>query len=81
MTMMKTLTVGEFKSRFADVLEMVKGGEKVAVTYGRRKQVIGCFVPWPLEPSKERELGVLAGKGELVIHDDFKITDEELVTM
>lgn len=42
---MKTLSVGEFKAHFSDVIEEVKKGAKIAVTYGKKKQVVGYFVP------------------------------------
>ena len=36
---MKTMTVGEFKSHFSEVLEDVKAGIGVAVTYGKKKKL------------------------------------------
>lgn len=42
---MKTMAVGEFKAHFAEVLEQVKSGIGVAVTYGRRKEIVGYFLP------------------------------------
>jgi antitoxin (DNA-binding transcriptional repressor) of toxin-antitoxin stability system len=61
---MKTMSVGEFKTRFSDVIEWVKAGEKVAVTYGKKKEVIGYFVPEAQE-SVRRKLGLLEGKRKL----------------
>ena len=42
---MKILAVGEFKSRFSEVVQWVKQGEEVSVTYGRAKEIIGYFIP------------------------------------
>jgi len=42
---MKTMTVGEFKSQFSKVIEKVKRGEEIGVTYGKDKEVVGVFSP------------------------------------
>lgn len=42
---MKTMTVGEFKTHFSEVIEQVKRGEEIAVTYGKKKEIIGYFKP------------------------------------
>jgi antitoxin (DNA-binding transcriptional repressor) of toxin-antitoxin stability system len=42
---MKTMSVGEFKAHFSEVLEDIKAGIGIAVTFGRKKEVIGYFVP------------------------------------
>jgi len=42
---MKTMTVGELKAHFSDVIEQVKAGEKIAVTYGKKKEIVGYFSP------------------------------------
>ncbi|WP_316847612.1 prevent-host-death protein [Pedobacter psychrodurus] len=75
---MKTMSVGEFKAHFSEVLEDVKAGIGIAVTYGRKKEVIGYFVP-DLEENNERKIGMLDGKAEIIFKDDFKITEEEFL--
>ena len=42
---MKTISVGEFKTHFSHILEQVKAGEEFAVTYGKKKTVVGYFLP------------------------------------
>jgi len=42
---MKTMTVGKFKSHFSDVVDQVKAGASFAVTYGRKKEIVGYFLP------------------------------------
>ncbi|MEA1910792.1 MAG: type II toxin-antitoxin system prevent-host-death family antitoxin, partial [Spirochaetota bacterium] len=37
---MKTLPVGEFKTHFSEVLEEVKTGAEIIITYGRKKENI-----------------------------------------
>ncbi|MDB5022934.1 MAG: Phd YefM protein [Mucilaginibacter sp.] len=42
---MKKMTVGEFKTHFSDVIEQIKSGETIAVTFGKKKEMIGYFLP------------------------------------
>ena len=42
---MKTMSVGEFRTHFSEVMEQLKAGISIAVTFGRKKEVIGYFVP------------------------------------
>jgi prevent-host-death family protein len=42
----KTLGVGEIKVHFSDVLERVKGGEKIAVSYGKKRKKVAVIVPY-----------------------------------
>lgn len=76
---MKTMTVGEFKSRFAEVLEQVKSGVGVAVTYGRKKEIVGYFMPESQVSKSKRQLGLLEGKATATFKPDFKITEEEFL--
>ena len=77
---MKTMTVGEFKSQFSKVIEKVKKGEEIAVTYGKDKAVVGIFAP-PQKKKLKRKLGILEGKVKVVFAKDFKMTDEELINL
>ena len=75
---MKTMSVGEFKTHFSDVLEQVKAGEKIAVTFGKKKEIVGYFLPeMPQQP--KRKLGILEGKATFSFDSDFEITDEEFL--
>jgi antitoxin (DNA-binding transcriptional repressor) of toxin-antitoxin stability system len=76
---MKTMSVGEFKTHFSEVLEQVKAGIGVAVTYGKKKDVIGYFVPKLKNTNAKRKLGILNGKAQVVFKDDFKISEEEFL--
>jgi hypothetical protein len=75
---MKTMTVGEFKTHFSEVLEQVKEGEKIAVTFGKKKEVVGYFLPELPEQTK-RSLGILEGKAKAIFSNDFKMTDDEFL--
>ncbi len=73
------MTVGEFKTHFSEVLEQVKAGAEIAVTYGKAKEVIGYFVPKSVKSNTKRKLGLLKGKATVEFKSDFEITDEELL--
>jgi hypothetical protein len=76
---MKTMTVGEFKSHFAEVLEQVKAGVGFAVTYGKKKEIVGYFLPESQVSKPKRKLGLLEGKATINFKPDFKMTEEELL--
>jgi hypothetical protein len=72
------MSVTEFKKHFSDVLLLVKQGETIAVTYGRKKEIIGYFVhETPQRP--KRILGILDGKAKVTVGPDFKMTEEEFL--
>ncbi len=78
---MKTMTVGELKAQFSEVLaQMVKSGEPIAISFGKKKQKIAAIIPYSqLKPQTERELGLMKGRARCVIHDDFALSDEEML--
>lgn len=39
------MTVGEFKAQFSNVIELVKKGEEIAVTFGKKKESVGYYTP------------------------------------
>ena len=55
---MKTMTVGELKAQFSEVLgRMVKSGEPVAISFGKKKQKIAAIIPYnQLKPQIGRAL-------------------------
>ncbi len=76
---MKTMSVGEFKTHFSEVLEQVKAGIGFAVTYGRKKKIVGYFLPEAQVNKPTRKLGLLEGKAKATFKSDFKITEEDLL--
>ena len=76
---MKTMTVGEFKSRFAEVLEQVKAGVGFAVTYGKKKEIVGYFLPESGLSKSKRKLGLLEGKASVKFNADFKMSEEDFL--
>jgi hypothetical protein len=75
---MKTMSVGEFKTHFSEVIEEVRHGKKIAVTFGRKKEIVGYFMP-ELPASSKRKLGILDGKAKVTFSDDFKMTETEFL--
>ena len=79
---MKSLSVGELKAQFSEVLELVKQGESVGVLYGKDKKLVAEInPPKKHKQQKKRKFGILDGKMKIVFADDFKMTDEELINL
>ena len=77
---MQTLTVGELKANFSEVLEKVKKGEEIAISYGKKRERVAVLLPYSRYGQKQpRKLGPLKGRAGCIIHKDFKITDEDLL--
>lgn len=77
---MKTLAIGEFKSRFSSVLADIKSGHPVAVSYGKSRQKLAVLMPYDqFRKSPGRKLGILASRGSCVVKKDFALSDEELL--
>ena len=72
---MKTMSVGELKTHFSEVLKEVEAGEKVAITFGKKKEIKAFLVPKE-EEMKPRKLGALHGKKNF-LRDDFGIKTSE----
>lgn len=79
---MKSLSVGEFKAQFSEVLEKVQAGESIGVLYGKNKKPVAKLVPVNgSKKKKKREIGIWEGKVKYVFADNFKMTDEELLDL
>ncbi|WP_373514208.1 type II toxin-antitoxin system Phd/YefM family antitoxin [Persicitalea sp.] len=76
---MRTLTVGELKAQFSQVIKDVQAGEEIAVAFGKKKEVVAYLVPKPARKPAPRKLGILQGKGKAIFADDFKMTEEEFL--
>lgn len=77
---MYQLTVGEFKSKFSEVLAKVLAGESVGITYGKKKKKIAALVPYKKAIGKSKiKFGSLKGKATYKINSDFKMNDEEFL--
>ena len=76
---MDTLTVGEFKARFSEVVKALEAGKEVAISYGKKKEKIGVVVPFKNFKKKKRKIGIWEGKASFKLAKDFKMTDEEFL--
>lgn len=78
---MKTLPVGELKTHFSEILNDVKSGEEIIITYGKKKENIAVIVPYTTYKKKNKiKLGLLKDKN-MKIQEDFKMTEEELIIL
>lgn len=79
---MKSLNVGEFKAQLSDVLEKVQQGESFGILFGKNKTLIAEINPPRKQKKKgKRKLGILEGKARVVFADDFKMTEEEFISL
>ena len=79
-TALKTMTVGEFKSRFSEVLDAVRDGETIVVSYGRNHRKVAAMVPYSeLKPAQQRPLGLLKSKVRVKFGRNFTLTDDEFL--
>lgn len=77
---MKNLQVGEFKARFSRVLEEIRKGEEITISFGKKKEKIAVIVPYAkYKRNVQRKLGLLEKKASFEIRESFAITDEELL--
>ena len=76
---MKTLPVGELKTHFSEVIDQVKAGEEIIITYGKKKENVAVIIPYSAYRSKNViKLGLLKDK-KVIIRDDFTMTEEEML--
>ncbi len=78
---MKTITVGDLKSRFSEVLKEVQEGEEIAVAFGRKKEIVAYLIPRSARKPVKRQLGLLWGKGTASFTDNFSMTEEEFLDL
>ena len=74
------LTVGQFKSKFSQVLEKVLQGESIGITFGKSKKKVAAIVPYNKYIADKRiKLGILEGKASFKIKKGFSMTEEEFL--
>ena len=76
---MITLSVGEFKANFSEMLKRVLAGEEIGISYGKNKEVVARLVPKSTAKKERRKIGILEGKGTIKFEDYFSITEEEFL--
>ena len=77
---MQTLTIGELKTGFSEVLKKIRSGEEIVISYGKKREKVAVLIPYSTYASTpERSLGLLKNRAECIIHDDFEISEEEML--
>jgi len=78
---MKTLPVGELKTNFSEILDDIKSGEEVVITYGKKRESIAVIIPYDKFKKKNKiKMGLLKER-KMKINDDYKMTEEELLNI
>ena len=79
---MKTMTTAKFKANFSSVVDELKKGNEVAITYGRNKTPLATIVPQSKleKPDYSIKLGDLEDAGWTYSMNDFEMTDEEFLS-
>ena len=78
---MKSLTVANLKSQFSTILEDLRQGKEITIEYGKSHEKIGVIVPYKKYKPAKRKVGILENKASCEIVGDFKITDEDLLSL
>ena len=74
------MQVGEFKAHFSEVVERVKNGEEIVISYGRKRENVAVLIPYAAyKRSNAIALGILKGKARVEFAEEFEITAEELL--
>lgn len=78
---MKTMTTAKLKANFSSVVDELKKGNEVAITYGRKKTPLATIVPQSklAKPDYSVKLGDLKEAGWSYKLKDFEMSDEELL--
>jgi len=76
------MTAAKFKANFSSVVDELKKGNKVAITYGRKKEPLATIIPQSKidKPDYSVKLGDLKANGWTYKLDNFEMTEEELLT-
>jgi len=77
---MQTLTIGELKTSFSEVLKKIRNGQEIVISYGKKREKVAVIVPYSSYVSTpERSLGLLEDRAGCIIHDDFEISEKEML--
>jgi len=77
---MKTMQIGEFNHNFSQVLDRVKKGEKIVISYGKSKVNVAVMIPYAeYKGTNSIKIGILKGKASYSFSDDFEMTANELI--
>lgn len=77
---MKAFTRKEVKKNIFELLELVKKGEEIFIQSDKDQETEAVIIPFRKYKRENRPLGILKGRASFRIKNDFKMTDEELLT-
>ncbi|MCH5596666.1 type II toxin-antitoxin system Phd/YefM family antitoxin [Niabella ginsengisoli] len=77
---MQTVTVGEFKANFSEMLKKVLKGEEIGISYGKKKEIVARLVP-KKEKTQRRKLGALDQIAKVRFAKDYKLSEEEFLDL
>lgn len=79
---MKTIQIGELKTHFSEILNQVKNGDEIIISYGRKKEKIAMIVPYKNnQNTKKRKLGIFKDKANYKIKSNFEMTEDEFINL
>ncbi len=76
---MEIMSVGKLKAHFSEVLKRVVAGEEIAISYGKKKEVVAKLIPKVAKEKSKREIGLLDKEGKVCFKKDFKMKEEEFI--
>jgi prevent-host-death family protein len=77
---MEVITVGELKARFSEILDQVKKGQEIVISFGKQRKKVAVLIPYSqLKHRPQRKLGLLKGRASYRIRDNFKLSDDEIL--
>ena len=78
---MKTMTTANFKANFSSVVDELKKGNEVVITYGRKKEPLATVIPQSKlkKPDYSVQVGDLKEAGLSYKLNEFEITEVELL--
>jgi antitoxin (DNA-binding transcriptional repressor) of toxin-antitoxin stability system len=72
----RVLPSTEVQHHFATLLGEVQTGSEIAITFGKKREIIAVIVPYAnYKRSRKRTLGTLKGKMKVIFAKDFKMAD------
>jgi hypothetical protein len=76
---MKTISIEEFKTNLSKFEKKFLNGEEFVVTHGQKKKKPLKAPLHAAQKPKRRKLGILKGKLKVKFHNDWEMSDEELL--
>ena len=79
---MQSIQIGKLKAEFSSVLQQVeRDGEIFVIEFGKKHKKVAMIIPYSelYENRQARQFGLLEGKGNYELKDDFEIDDDELL--